>query len=104
MKALDAGQQAQLDDMMRENPWTRRSVPSRLILLLLLVSPVVAIVGVIAALITPHWLPFTAAGTGLLLLSMSPYVLAPAWFLQVNFRAWSVSDAEADKWARPDLP
>jgi len=39
-----------------------------------------------------------------LLLLLSPYVLAPTWFIRWNFRAWTVSDADAARWKGSGLP
>jgi hypothetical protein len=104
MKPLDAGQQAELDYTLRGNSWTHRSVPARLGMLLLCITPTVAIGGVILWLATPRWLLYGSVGTAILLLIMSPYVIAPEWFINFNFRLWSVSDEDATKWKRPDLP
>jgi hypothetical protein len=104
VKPLDAGQQAELSWILRGNSWTNRSVLDRLGLLLLCVTPTVAVGGVILWLATPHWLLWACLGTATLLLVMSPYVIAPEWFIHLNFRMWSVSDEDASKWKRPDLP
>jgi hypothetical protein len=72
--------------------------------LLLCASPTIAIAGVILWLATARWLLYLCLGTAVLLLVLSPYLFAPAWFIRMNFRAWSVSDEDAARWKRPDLP
>ncbi|MDX6257628.1 MAG: hypothetical protein QOJ11_3962 [Frankiales bacterium] len=66
--------------------------------------PAVAVVGLLAALATSRWLLVTLCLEGLILLVLSPYVFAPAWFIRANFRAWTVSDEDGSKWPGPGLP
>lgn len=101
---MDARQQAELDALLQSNSWTRRSVPARIGLLLLVVTPTVLVVGLLASLATAHWLVITACLTLFVLLVLAPYVFVPAWFIRLSFGAWSVSDADAAKWKGPGLP
>ena len=104
MEPLDGRQQAKLDALLQANAWTERSVPARLGLLLLLVTPTALVVGVLVSLATPRWLVPTGCLVLLVLLVLSPYVVAPAWCIRWTFRFWSVSDADAAKWKGPGLP
>ena len=60
---MDARQQAELGALLQSNSWTRRSVPARLGLLLLVVTPTVLVVGLLASLATAHWIVITACLT-----------------------------------------
>ena len=106
MKSLDAHQQAELDALLESNSWTARSVPVRLGLLILVTAPALLIFGLLAFLATARWLLIPSCAGLVYLLVLSPYVVAPAWFIRWNFRAWTVSDAEADAAKRkgPGLP
>ena len=104
VRLWDARQQAELDALPQSNFWTRRSVTARLGLLPLVVTPTVLVVGILSSLATAHWLVVTACLTLFVLLVLSPYVFAPAWFIRANFGAWSVSDAAAATWKGPGLP
>lgn len=79
-------------------------MPARIALLLLVISPTVLVIAVVAALATPHWLPVTAGAATWLVLLLSPYVFAPGWYTRAGVRAWSVSDADTARWKGPGLP
>ena len=104
MKPLNARQQVELDALLQANSWTSRSVPQRIGLLLLVVTPTVVAVGLLAALVTPDWLVVAACLATFVLLVLSPYVWAPEGFIRWNFRVGSVSGADAAKWKGPGLP
>ena len=104
VRSWDACLQAELDALLQSNSCTRRIVLARLGLLLLVVTATVLVAGLLASLATAHWLVVTACLTLFVLLVLSPYVFAPAWFIRANFGAWSVSDADAATWKGPGLP
>lgn len=103
MKPLDGRQKAELDALLATNAWTRRSISARVGLLLLVVAPTTLLVALLAALGTPHWRLVTGCTAGLLRRALSPYVVAPAWYLEVGVRAWSASDPDAARRRGPGL-
>ena len=104
MKPLDGRQQAELDALLRSNAWTERSLPARLGLLLLLVTPTALVVGLLMSLATPRWLVPTSCLVLFVPPVLSPYVVAPARCIRWTFRLGSVSDADAARWQGPGLP